>query len=253
MKFPISTSIGFDELVNFVEAVSPQFDWTTKIHQYSSIQYGEQVRALGVYSLDNNSLVFKFFEHPNCTEQTNDNEQFINVLNTAYAPKANIPSTDWDVRFLRMAAGEINSWSKDPSTKVSAILFRGKYPLMPSYNGFPPGIEDTVERLNDREVKYKLVQHAEMNAVSTCARMGISTEGASMAITHLPCTTCAGLLISAGIKRLIVKKPNEDFMSRWKDSVEFALSMFEEAGVEVRMIDLDSIDGVNLMLIEDIE
>lgn len=153
-----------------------------------------------------------------------------------------IPSTetDWEKRFLRLAAGEINTWSKDPSTKVSALLFRGKYPLMPSYNGFPPGIEDTTERLNDRELKYQLVQHAEANAISNCARMGISTEGASMAITHMPCTNCAGLLISAGIKKLIVKTPSEDFLSRWKDSIELSKTMFEEAGIEIRLIDLDN-------------
>jgi dCMP deaminase len=145
---------------------------------------------------------------------------------------------DWDRRFLKMASGEINSWSKDPSTKVSATIFRGKYPIAISYNGFPPGIEDTNERLNNRELKYKLVQHAEANAIATCARLGITTEGTTMAVTHFPCSTCAGLMISAGIAKVVVQKPSEDFLSRWKESIELSKDMFKEAGVEVVEIDI---------------
>ena len=146
---------------------------------------------------------------------------------------------NWDARMLRMAAGEINAWSKDPSTKVSATIFNEKHPVASAYNGFPPGIEDTEERLNNRELKYKLVQHAEANAIATCSKLGIATKGLTMAVTHFPCSTCAGLMISAGIKKVITQAPSEDFLSRWKDTVEFSVGMFAEAGVELVVIDLE--------------
>lgn len=148
--------------------------------------------------------------------------------------------TEWDKRFMRLAAGEVNTWSKDPSTKVSAVVVNGKHPVAHAYNGFPPGIADTDERLNNRELKYKLVQHAEANAISTCAKLGISTNGLTMAVTHFPCSSCAGLMISAGIKKVIVQEPSEDLMSRWKDSIELSQSMFNEAGIEVVMVNLEN-------------
>lgn len=196
-------------------------------------------RSLRLETPDDTVLVINdYSEVPFDVDCVGENQEFIDRLNGFIAKELPEP-IDWDRRFLKMAAGEINSWSKDPSTKVSATIFRGKYPIAASYNGFPPGIEDTHERLNNRELKYKLVQHAEANAIATCSKLGISTEGTTMAVTHFPCSTCAGLMIGAGIKKVVVQEPNADFLSRWKDSVELSKEMFAEAGVELVVIDLN--------------
>lgn len=177
------------------------------------------------------------FMVPACSDEDSENNQSNwNYLTGLLAPA--VEEIDWDRRFLKMAAGEINTWSKDPSTKVSATVFKGKYPIASSYNGFPPGIEDTHDRLHNRELKYKLVQHAEANAIATCARLGIATEGTTMAVTHFPCSTCAGLMISAGIAKIVVQTPSEDFLSRWKETVTLSREMFKEAGVQVVEIDI---------------
>lgn len=147
--------------------------------------------------------------------------------------------TDWNLRKIKFVLGEINSWSKDPSTKVSAAIFNGKYPICSSYNGFPPGVEDTPERLNDRPLKYKIVQHAEANAISTCARLGIKTEGMSMAVSLFPCTTCAGMIISAGIKEIITVEPSDEVKSRWGEDFELSKKLLSEAGVELKFVSLD--------------
>lgn len=146
-------------------------------------------------------------------------------------------SIDWNRRKLKFVLGEINSWSKDPSTKVSAAIFNGKYPICTSYNGLPPGVADTEERLNNRELKYKLIQHAEANAISTCARLGIKTEGMTMAVTLFPCTSCAGLIIGAGIKEVITSEPSEDIKKRWGDDFLLSKQIFEEAGVKITIVD----------------
>ena len=150
----------------------------------------------------------------------------------------NYVATEWDKRQLRMAMGEINTWSKDPSTKVSATLFKDKHPIASSYNGLPAGVEDTYVRLHNRELKYKLVQHAEANIVAVCAKLGIATDGCTLAVTHFPCTTCAGQLITAGIKKIIINKPTEDFESRWGESNKLAFEILNEAGVEFIVIDM---------------
>ena len=82
----------------------------------------------------------------------------------------------WDIRFMRMAH-EVASWSKDPSTKVGCVLVKDRKIISMGYNGFPRLIEDDLNRLIDREVKYEMTVHAEQNAVITAALHGISTAG----------------------------------------------------------------------------
>ena len=70
----------------------------------------------------------------------------------------------WDLRFLEMARNAA-SWSKDPSTKVGAIIVDDdKRVISVGYNGFPKGVRDD-ERLDDRQEKYKIIVHAERNAL----------------------------------------------------------------------------------------
>ena len=70
----------------------------------------------------------------------------------------------WDLRFLEMSE-LVSSWSKDPSTKVgSVIVDNDRRVISLGYNGFPKGVADN-DRLNDREEKYKIVVHAERNAL----------------------------------------------------------------------------------------
>lgn len=57
----------------------------------------------------------------------------------------------WDRHFLRLAA-EHARMSKDPSTKVGAVIVGPDREIRSAgFNGFPRGIEDTDERLHDRE------------------------------------------------------------------------------------------------------
>ena len=57
----------------------------------------------------------------------------------------------WDVRFLELA-NHISSWSKDPSTKVGCVVVGADREIRSTgFNGFPRGIEDSEDRLADRE------------------------------------------------------------------------------------------------------
>lgn len=72
----------------------------------------------------------------------------------------------WD-RFYLRGAEWISSASKDPSTKVGAVIVRPDRTVASvGYNGFPRKIADTPERLNDRDTKYELIVHGEMNAMA---------------------------------------------------------------------------------------
>jgi dCMP deaminase len=41
--------------------------------------------------------------------------------------------------------------------------------------------------------------HAEQNAITDCAKRGVSTDGSMAYITHYPCINCMKFLLAAGI------------------------------------------------------
>lgn len=55
--------------------------------------------------------------------------------------------------------------------------------------------------------EYGRVVHAEMEALLSCARNGISTVGASLFSTTFPCHNCAKHIIAAGIERVVFIEP----------------------------------------------
>lgn len=141
-----------------------------------------------------------------------------------------------DIKYFELAK-HISEWSKDPSTKIGAVIIgdHGQV-LSQGYNGFPRGIEDTVERWNNRESKYKYVVHAEMNAIYNAGLNGARLEGSTLYVFGLPtCSECAKGVIQTGIKRVVMES-DEHLPERWKESMDLTKSMFEEAGIEVIII-----------------
>ena len=69
------------------------------------------------------------------------------------------------------------------------------------------GVEDSIERLVDRDLKYEMTVHAEVNAVTTAALHGVSTNGATAYVTFHPCSRCAAVLINAGISTVVISQP----------------------------------------------
>jgi dCMP deaminase len=151
----------------------------------------------------------------------------------------------WDAHFLRLTV-EHARMSKDPSTQVGAVIVGPDREIRASgFNGFPRGIADTPERLNDRETKLDLVVHAEMNAVLHAARVGVPVKGCTLYLSAMdhtgavwggpPCVRCTVEVIQAGISS-IVSRPFKAVPSRWKDSIEKARQLLTEAGVQYREV-----------------
>lgn len=151
-------------------------------------------------------------------------------------------SDRWHRRYLGVAK-VVSHWSKDPSTQVGAVAVGSKGQLLSQgYNGFPRGIEDDVNRLNDRETKYQYIVHAEMNCIYNATYNGVSLDGSTMYIYGLPiCSECAKGIIQVGVKKVVM--PNRLVPEKWRQSFELTKSMFVEAGVEWKMIDYESIDN----------
>ncbi len=144
-------------------------------------------------------------------------------------------SNKWDQRFLHLAS-HISDWSKDPSTKVGCVVVGSDREIRSTgFNGFPRGIKDSSERLEDRNQKYPLICHAEENAIMHAARVGVSLKGCVAYVTWPPCTRCARSLIQAGVVEVVFPE-DIDVPERWVADFDMSMSMMKEAGLEVRSV-----------------
>jgi dCMP deaminase len=145
----------------------------------------------------------------------------------------------WDRRYLDVAK-EVSTWSKDPSTKVGAVIVDPLHHIVGTgYNGFPVGVADTDERLNDRPTKYAMVVHAELNAI---LQAGHRARGGTIYVyPAFPppslCSNCAKAVIQTGIVRAVGFADEESERAvRWAEEIALALTMVKEAGVKVTQL-----------------
>ena len=132
----------------------------------------------------------------------------------------------WDLRFLSLAY-TIASWSKDPDTKVGAVLVSSdRRQFSVGYNGYIAGANDDYDLPS--EVKLNLTIHAELNAILNARR---SIEGWTVYITKAPCRDCAKALIQAGIAKAVHCHPGE---GKWFCSQIAANNLMRSANVEVK-------------------
>lgn len=144
----------------------------------------------------------------------------------------------WNRRFLDMAAF-VAQWSKDPSTKVGAVIVdpETKNIVGLGYNGFPRGVKDSEERYSDREQKYKYVCHAELNAILNSNK---TVRGCDIYIypTLMEpncCPECAKAISQSGIKRVFGYKV-ENLSDRWEELSKFSKTILEESDIEYHSI-----------------
>lgn len=140
----------------------------------------------------------------------------------------------WDEHFLKMAE-LVAQKSKDPSTKTGAVIVAADRTVMSTgYNGFARGVNDDPERYANRELKYKIVCHCELNAIILAKR---DLNGCTL-YTHpfMSCSNCAKYVIQAGIKRCVAPPLPEHLKERWGEDTRLAEMQFQEAGVKLDIL-----------------
>jgi dCMP deaminase len=144
---------------------------------------------------------------------------------------------DWNSWFME-GVYWVASKSKDPKTKIGAIIVKDKRIVSTGYNGIPIGVQDNVELRHQRPDKYKWYEHGERNAIYAAAKFGISTEEATLYTNALPCADCARGIIQSGIANVYVHQKFSDICNsiqreQWKGHDEATFAMFNESGVKV--------------------
>ena len=113
----------------------------------------------------------------------------------------------WHEYFMTLAYS-IAKKSKDPSTKVGAIIVDTQHSILSTgYNVLPRGCIDDISERNTRPIKYAWYEHAERNAIYNAARVGGAPLAGSIMYTQgLPCADCMRGIIQAGISHVVTHK-----------------------------------------------
>lgn len=114
---------------------------------------------------------------------------------------------------------------------VGAVISRMNRIISTGYNGAPTGMPHCEhpptgvimpDLTGHRGCRISI--HAEANAIAYAARHGVSVEHATIHTTLSPCYSCAQLIISAGLTRVVYDRPYRD---------ESGLDLLRAAGVVV--------------------
>lgn len=97
---------------------------------------------------------------------------------------------------------------------VGAVLTRDGRIIAAGYNGPPSGYDHCVVCLkfdapSGQGLESCPAIHAEANAIMQAAKMGFSTQGATLYCTTQPCWECLKMCVSAGITTIHYKEPYE--------------------------------------------
>tara|TARA_B100000614_G_scaffold262909_1_gene300541 strand:+ start:101784 stop:102314 length:531 start_codon:yes stop_codon:yes gene_type:complete len=144
-----------------------------------------------------------------------------------------------DVMFMKMAV-EYASGGTDTSTRNGAVLVDSSGNHVLARNGIPDrhGVKITDARLNERPLKYNVIEHAEDGTIFEAARQGVRTEGSTVYCPWYACSGCAVSLICAGVARIVghmgmLRRTPE----RWMEDVDLGFEMLHEAGIKCEAID----------------
>jgi dCMP deaminase len=112
---------------------------------------------------------------------------------------------DW-YEYAMLLAFAAAKRSEDPYRKVGACaLNKDKMVVGLGYNGLASGKDVLPHFWEDRDERRKYMIHAETNCLSLCKRGEIDL----LAVTLLPCSYCATMIASYGVKEILYHEEYE--------------------------------------------
>lgn len=120
----------------------------------------------------------------------------------------------WDEYFLEVMHSLAKRATCDRG-RTACVIVKDNQIIVSGYVGSPPGLphcDDVGHLLKNLTHEDGITTthcmrtiHAEQNAICQAAKRGVSIEGATIYCKLAPCRTCAMLLISSGIKRVVAE------------------------------------------------
>ncbi len=145
----------------------------------------------------------------------------------------------WDEYFMELAE-VVRKRADCTRRKVGAVIVKDYRIISTGYNGTPHTIKNCSEggcqrckKRDERKINWYEYEescvciHAEQNAIIQAAYLGASTKGATLYSTTNPCSSCAKMLINAGITKVFCTIEHHDTEG---------IGLLKAAGVEVVQI-----------------
>lgn len=144
----------------------------------------------------------------------------------------------WDEYFMNIARTVAERATCDRG-RSGCVIARDKQMLVTGYVGSPKGMPHcdevghqmkTIRHEDGSETKHCVrTTHAEQNAIAQAAKLGVAIADATLYCKMTPCTTCAKMIINAGIARIVCEK-------RYHAGSE-SEEMFKLAGIPIEFFD----------------
>lgn len=105
---------------------------------------------------------------------------------------------EWNEYFMSIA---LLASCRSPCQRlhVGSVIIKNNRLISMGYNGYIPGAPH-ISRIQDNHEQS--IIHSEINAITDCAKRGVSLEGAKIYITHYPCPNCFKSIAACGIKEV---------------------------------------------------
>lgn len=124
--------------------------------------------------------------------------------------------------------------------KVAALIVKDGRIISTGWNGVPAGHthctevfdcldKDSEEYLEEHRIFSERNEgHAEQNAIGYAARNGITTDNSTLYVSKSPCSSCAKLIIAAGITTV--------YYTEMYDRDPYGIKLLEKSNIEVKNI-----------------
>lgn len=148
------------------------------------------------------------------------------------------------------SAYRIAQQSRDSSSQNGATLVSESGNVIGhGVNNFALGVKYTSERGENRPDKYRYFEHAERASIYQAARVGSRTMGSTMYCAWAACSDCARGIINAGVRTLVMHTSRMKMTpERWREDVNEALAMMQEAGVTLIYYNEPIYDSVSILV-----
>ncbi|MCC5612239.1 hypothetical protein LC612_37350, partial [Nostoc sp. CHAB 5834] len=127
--------------------------------------------------------------------------------------------------------------SKDPKRSGALFLNKDYTTLTEGYSGQPRGANDDLQTRYSGAERATWVESSIRNAIYNLVRPIL--RGSVLTVTFTTCVECARAAVAVGAQSVVYREPNEDFLSRWGDSVKEALAVLKELQVPAHGIRIE--------------
>jgi len=131
---------------------------------------------------------------------------------------------NWDEYFMSIA---LLASCRSPCCRlhVGSVIINDNRIISMGYNGFFSGVPH-ISYVRDGHEQATI--HSEINAITDCAKRGVSTNGSTIYVTHYPCINCFKSIASCGIKKII-------YLDDYKND-ELIPNMATELGITIQKL-----------------